>query len=61
MTSFSPTRQFFRRPTTSAAEQELQHVDELYKASDAGTHGPGCSEYVAHCGYSALDLISIVL
>ncbi|XP_017080271.1 uncharacterized protein LOC108114036 [Drosophila eugracilis] len=47
-------------PTTSAAEQELQHVDGLYEASDAGTRGLGCSDYVAHCEHSALDLISIV-
>lgn len=52
---------FCRRPTTSAAEQELQHVDELYEATDAGTRGLGCSDYVANCGHSALDLISVVL
>ncbi|KAH8379909.1 hypothetical protein KR009_007998 [Drosophila setifemur] len=48
-------------PTTSAMESELQHVDELYEASDAGTRGLGCSDYVAHCGHSALDLISIAV
>ncbi|KAH8301194.1 hypothetical protein KR018_007125 [Drosophila ironensis] len=48
-------------PTASAAERELQHVDALYEASDAGTRGTGCSDYVAHCEQSALDLISIVL
>ncbi|KAH8293604.1 hypothetical protein KR054_002078 [Drosophila jambulina] len=48
-------------PTTSAAEEELQHVDALYEATDAGTRGLGCSDYVANCGHSALDLISVVL
>ncbi|KAH8373996.1 hypothetical protein KR200_010779 [Drosophila serrata] len=48
-------------PTTSAAEEELQHVDELYEATDAGTRGLGCSDYVANCRHSALDLISLVL
>ncbi|XP_016997855.2 uncharacterized protein [Drosophila takahashii] len=47
-------------PTTSAAEGELQHVDGLYEASDAGTRGLGCSDYVDHCEHSALDLISVV-
>ncbi|XP_001353588.3 uncharacterized protein [Drosophila pseudoobscura] len=48
-------------PTTSAAERQLQHVDELYEASDAGTRGLGCSKYVSHCGHSLLDLISTVV
>ncbi|KAH8239094.1 hypothetical protein KR032_000769 [Drosophila birchii] len=48
-------------PTTSAAEEELQHVDALFEATDAGTRGLGCSDYVANCRHSALDLISVVL
>ncbi|KAH8324648.1 hypothetical protein KR067_002929 [Drosophila pandora] len=48
-------------PTTSAPERELQHVDELYEASDAGTRGLGCSDYVAHCEDNALDLITMAV
>ncbi|EDW73205.2 uncharacterized protein Dwil_GK16780 [Drosophila willistoni] len=48
-------------PTTSAPELHLQHVDSLYEATDRGTRGLGCSDYVANCEHSMLDMISIML
>ncbi|KAH8408078.1 hypothetical protein KR222_009227 [Zaprionus bogoriensis] len=48
-------------PTTSAAEWRLQHVDSLYEASELGTRGSDCADYVAGCAHSMLDLISVVL
>lgn len=48
-------------PTTSAAELRLQHVDSLYMASELGTRDLDCSNYVAGCPYSMLDMISVML
>ncbi|EDW19024.1 uncharacterized protein LOC6582863 [Drosophila mojavensis] len=48
-------------PTTSAAEQRLQHVDSLYAASERGTRNLNCADYVAGCAHSMLDMISVML
>ncbi|XP_017860735.1 PREDICTED: uncharacterized protein LOC108612368 [Drosophila arizonae] len=48
-------------PTTSAAEQRLQHVDSLYAASEHGTRNLNCADYVAGCAHSMLDMISVML
>ncbi|EDW69813.1 uncharacterized protein [Drosophila virilis] len=48
-------------PTTSAAEQRLQHVDSLYEATELGTRGLNCADYVAGCAHSMLDMISVML
>ncbi|KAH8370800.1 hypothetical protein KR093_005031 [Drosophila rubida] len=48
-------------PTTSAAEQRLQHVDSLYVAAERGTRHLDCADYVAGCAHSMLDMISVLL